>query len=98
MNSDKEFLYNLIQEKDKQSEKNKTKRFIVTVLSFSVMFFWLFYSIMNNKLIGSIFLSIVCSFFHFFINFFVFNYLIDKSNAENLELAKLLQKYNNLDN
>ena len=59
MNSNKEFLYNLIQKKEKQYEKKKTNRFIVTVLSFSVMFFGLFYSIMNTELSEAIF-EVLC--------------------------------------
>ena len=98
MNSNKEFLYNLIQKKEKQYEKKKTNRFIVTVLSFSVMFFGLFYSIMNTELSEAIFLAIFCSFIHVFINFFIFNYLIAKSNNENLELETLKQEYTNMDN
>ncbi len=98
MNSDKEFLYNLIQKKEQQYERKKINRFIITVLCFSLIFFYLFYLIMNNGLIESVFISLFFGFFYVIINFYIFNYLIYKSDKENLELERLKQKYTNLNN
>ena len=89
---DKNELYRLLIEKDKEFEKAKRKRFRKTVLAYSIAFFLLFCYL--NKPSGLDFLgyaviSVLVAVVHVIINAPVFHYLVLQSEAERKYLEDL---------
>lgn len=100
MCNDKEFLYDLIQKREKQYEKKKMKRTIIAIIFFSIIFFCIFYfnfEVTGLDILYTILLSIFFSCIYFYINFIIFYIMYKYSIKEDLELKRLKNKYNNLE-
>lgn len=79
-------LYRLLQERDAESEKAKGKRTIITILGFSIFYYWLFVNLGEPTGIDLLFIiipSIMIGAFHVFVNGSIFAYLCNKSMQEN---------------
>lgn len=94
-------LYRLLQERDAEFEKAKGKRTIITILGFSIFYYWLFFNQGNPtgvELLLIIIPSIIVAGFHFFVNALVFVYLFNKSKTENEILDDIKKRIKDLSN
>ena len=103
-NEERNRLYRLLYERDKEFEAAKLKRMIITIIGFSIAYFYLFFAI--SKVYGVItwytiiFLtiaSIIVSVFHFFINASIFGALAQKGRAESDILENIRKEISKLD-
>lgn len=89
---DKNELYRLLIEKERQFEKAKTKRLIKTILAYAIAFF-LFFCYLNKPsgldFIGYALISVLVSAVHIWINAPVFSYLVRQGEAERKYLEDL---------
>lgn len=97
----KQELYNLIQLRDKQRQKNIQKRAIKTITFFAIVFMILFYAfdkiISVKSILEYAMVSIVCSGIYFFVNAIIFSQLSDASRNEQDLIDCLKKEYDKLD-
>ena len=101
MQNKQEFLFDLIQKREKLYEKKKTKRTIIVILCFSIIFFCIFYfnfEVKGLDILYTILLSFFCGSIYFYINFIIFSVLYKYSIKEDLEIQGLKDKYYNTKN
>ena len=95
----REMLAKQIYEKDKEFEKNKFRRTILTIVGIAIFFFLLSFKSIND--FKSFLIALVgCSVgaaFYFYINMLIFVPLFTKSAEENKILEDLKKKYKELD-
>lgn len=86
-------LYKLLIEKERQAERDKSKRAGKMILLLTIPYFMLLYAIKAPKslmdIAGTLMLSLITSVIGFFINTIVFDYLFRRSNAENSEIERI---------
>jgi len=99
MQNKQEFLFDLIQKREKLYEKKKTKRTIIVILCFSIIFFCIFYfnfEVKGLDILYTVLMSIFCGCIYFYINFIIFHIMYKYSFEENAELKHLRDEYNRL--
>lgn len=88
-------LWKLYYERDKEFEKAKGKRALVTVIGFSIFYLVVLYSFLKPtdlKGIGAtLIVAIVLGFLHFLVNLTIFAYLCNKGRDES-EVLKQIKK------
>ena len=92
-------LYRLYYQKDKEFESAKLKRIILTVLGFSVVFFWIFYQLSEPsgwEILQVLVLSVIFSGFYCFINVCIFAPLALKGRDEGDQLREIKRKIDEL--
>ena len=97
---DKNELYKMLLNKEKEVEANRNKRAIITILAFSLIYFLLFYFTEKPtgiEIIGAVFGSIFIGGLHFWLNSIVFSTLFRKSEAENKMLESIKERIKELD-
>lgn len=85
-------LIRLINEKEKQFEKAKIKRFITTAAVFAIFYYIILYWVEDPSgfaLIGNILLAVIFSGIHCLVNGAIFGHLFQKAEAENRMLNDL---------
>jgi phosphate/sulfate permease len=92
-------LYIRLNERNKEFQSAKLKRSIITIIGFSIAYFYLFFSIYEKYSVITwdtiIFLAIISpivSFFHFFVNSSIFGALTKKSMEEYEILRRIIKK------
>lgn len=94
-------LYKRLYELDKQSEKNKGRRFILSLLILIAMRFMLLYAIGKpNDVTGfleTLIVAAVWGFFAYWIYLGIFLYLFQKSEAENSYIKHIKEEINKLE-
>lgn len=97
---DKNELYKLLLNKEKEVEANRNKRAIITIFAFSVIYFFIFYFAKKPtgiEIIGVVLGSIFIGSVHFFLNSIVFSTLFRKSEAENKMLESIKERIKEID-
>ena len=88
-------LWKLYYERDKEFEKAKGRRSVITIIGFSCFYLWVFYANWqptNLKGFGAILIfALVVGVLHFWINATIFSYLCNKGRDEN-EVLKQIKK------
>lgn len=94
-------LYRLYYERDKEFEKAKGRRTLLSVLGFSVWYFWIYCNFLAPSGIREVLLSIVfaiiTSVFHVLINGTIFWHLIDNSRREYERLEHIKKQIQELE-
>lgn len=97
---DKNELYKLLAEREKQVENAKRKRVIVTILAFAIVIFlfWCFdEDPVGFEIIGLFLASIFMAGIHFYINLIVFTPLFQKSESEKHMLDSIRKEISELE-
>lgn len=97
---DKNELWKLYCKRDKEFEKAKGKRTIITILSFSVVYFIIFYlngSPTGFDVVGDFLVAVIVAGIHFVINATVFGYLAQKGREETEILESIKKKLSELE-
>ena len=94
-------LYKRLYELDKQSEKNKGRRFILSLLILIAMRFMLLYAIEKpndvTDFLGTLLVAAVWGFFAYWIYCGIFLYLFQKSEAENSHIKYIKSEIDRLE-
>ena len=79
-------LYKLLYDKDREFEKAKGKRTLITLLGFTAFYFWIITAIrgfeLSIDLLIYLVIAIIISWFHFWVNGTIFGYLANKGRDE----------------
>lgn len=85
-------LYKALNEKEKQIEKSRIKRTLITIAFYSILFFLMWYFLEKTKgidILGMLLASILFGGISFWINAIVFGTLNTKSQEENKALEQI---------
>lgn len=96
--TERQFLEDLLYKRDKEYQKRKTRRAIITILIYSVISF-IFFSLNPNFNENFLFLflaAIFSGFCSFIFNTYLFSYMFIKSSEENQEIASIERKLETL--
>ena len=98
--SERDELYRQITRLEKQFEKNKFRRMILTICGIAVVFLIMFFisNVINNvkDFVIGIIASVVGAWIYFYVNLLIFTPLFSISQSENERLETLKRKYNEL--
>ena len=98
-NEEKNRLYRLLNERDKQFEAAKLKRMIITIIGFAIFYFYVLYALekpTGESIIFCLILSIVLSGVHFFVNAAIFGALAQKGREESEILENIRKEISKL--
>ena len=98
-NEEKNRLYRLLCEREKEFESAKLKRMIITIIGFAIFYFYVLYALekpTGTPIIGCLILAIVFSAVHCFINAAIFGALAQKGRAESDILENIRKEISNL--
>jgi hypothetical protein len=88
-------LYQLLAKEEGRVESEKTKRIIITILFFAIVFFLIWYFWLSDKrptgweIIASFLVSLVFAGFHTWANLIVFSTLFTRAQSENRMLDSI---------
>mgnify|MGYP003304544025 CR=1 FL=1 len=88
-------LYRMLNEKEKDFERRKVKRAILTILGFAIFYFWLLFNLDKPTgwdIVLTVPLAIVFAGIHFWVNAIIFSQLCQKSKDESDLLAIIRKK------
>ena len=97
---DKNELWKLYYQKDKEFEAAKTKRSILTILGFAVFYFVVLYFIEKPTgldILGNVIFALIIAGIHFFVNAIVFGHLTNKGRAESEALNAIKKQIDNIE-
>lgn len=92
-------LQRLYWERDEQFEKAKGKRMILTILGFSIFYYWVLYITVEPSGIGifaTILPAVMMAVLHVFVNATIFGNLAIKGREETEILERIEKRYNDL--
>lgn len=94
-------LNRLLYEKDKEHEKAKWNRAVITTLAFAAFYFWLLWRVdgLTSLLdvVGTIFAAIVIAGIHLVVNSIIFGQLSDKGRSEKEALERIKRQIRELE-
>ena len=93
-------LYKLYWQRDKEFETAKLKRTIFTIIGFAVFYFIVLYQIGKPSgfdILWALISALVIAGFHFYINSFIFLYLFNKGRQESDRLAAIKKQFEELE-
>lgn len=99
-NEERNRLYRLLYERDKEFEAAKLKRMIITIIGFAIFYFYVLYALekpAGTDVIICLMLSIFFAGVHFFVNALIFGALAQKGREESEILENIRRKISNLD-
>lgn len=97
---EKNELCKLLAEKEKEFEKAKTRRIIITILVFSAVYFLVLCYVDHPtglEILGEALAAIFLGGLHFYVNSIVFSLLFQKSETENKVLEFLRKKISEIE-
>lgn len=93
-------LYKALNEKEKQIEKSRLKRTLITIAFYSILFFLIWYFLEKPEgveILGNLIASVFLGGVVFWINAMVFNTLNTKAQEENKALDQIKAKISELE-